>query len=136
MYSINWGCSMDISIRAINWMWALSLISESYNKNDEKLLKKINTSLYEHGWFIYRNLDGNIFNYNNNHYLSNLSGLIFIGEVFQDDHEAKKWTKYAKYSFFREIRLQILPSGMSFERSFHYNRLVLEIIIFLFFKSQ
>ena len=128
MYSINWGCSMDISIRAINWMWALSLISVSYNKNDEKLLKKINTSLYEHGWFIYRNLEGNIFNYNNNHYLSNLSGLIFIGEVFQDDHEAKKWTKYAKYSFFREIRLQILPSGMSFERSFHYNRLVLEII--------
>ena len=127
MYSINWGCSMDVAIRAINWIWSLALISES-NIND-LMLNKIRTSIYEHGWFIYRNLEGNALTYNNNHFLSNLTGLIFIGSIFSYNEESKTWLNYAKYSFYREIRLQILPSGMSFERSFHYHRLVLELIL-------
>ena len=74
MYSINWGCSMDVSIRAVNWIWSLALIIESDINNLK--LNNIRISLYEHGWFIYRNLEGNCLSYNNNHYLSNLSGLI------------------------------------------------------------
>jgi len=127
MYSINWGCSMDVAIRAVNWIWSLALITKS-NINSLKL-NNIRVSLYEHGWFIYRNLEGNCLSYNNNHYLSNLSGLIFIGSIFNDDNESKKWINYAKYCFYREIRIQILPSGMSYERSFHYHRLVLELIL-------
>ena len=26
MYSINWGCTMDVAIRAVNWIWTLGLI--------------------------------------------------------------------------------------------------------------
>ena len=127
MYSINWGCSMDVSIRAVNWIWSLALIHKS--EIDDIKLKNIRISIYEHGWFVYRNLEGNSLSYNNNHYLSNLTGLIFIGSIFNYDFESKRWLDYAKYSFYREIRIQILPSGMSFERSFHYHRLVLELIL-------
>ena len=129
MYSINWGCAMDVSIRAVNWIWCIGFLSDyDWRKNTNELLI-IEKSLFEHGWFIYRNLEGNIFNYSNNHYLSNLTGLIFLGQLFKPISDGKKWLDYAELSFYREIRIQILPSGLTYERSLHYNRLVLELIL-------
>ncbi len=128
MYSINWGCAMDVSIRAVNWIWTLRLLS-GYNQKNKNLFQIIINSLYEHGWYIYRNLEGNIFSYCNNHYLSDLVGLVYLGQLFPKDKEAEKWLSFGLKSFYREIRLEILPSGMTYERTTHYNRLVLELIL-------
>ncbi len=70
MRSINWGCAMDVAIRAINWIWSLSLLDDVVLSNDVK--RDMYGSLYQHGWFIYRNLEGNRLRYNHNHYLSDL----------------------------------------------------------------
>ena len=129
MYSINWGCAMDVSIRAVNWIWCLGLLSDYDWKKHDKDLRFIKVSLFQHGWFIFRNLEGSIFNYTNNHYLSNLTGLIFLGQLFNSVSDGKKWLNYGELSFYREIRIQILPSGITYERSLHYNRLVLELIL-------
>ena len=127
MYSINWGCAMDVGIRAMNWMWALSLLSDYHIK--ETVQSKIKSSLYQHGWFIYRNLEGNIFEYNNNHYFSDIVALLHLGVLFKEDKEGKVWCDFANREFYRELRLQILPCGMSFEGSTNYNRLMLELIM-------
>ena len=127
MYSINWGCTMDVAIRAVNWIWALGLISDS-NYLDSKTLEKIKGSLYQHGWFIYRNPEKEQLN-NHNHYLADLAGQIHLGLLFGDMEEPNRWLKKGKEELFREIRIQILPSGMSYERSTNYNRLVLELIL-------
>lgn len=127
MYSINWGCAMDVAIRAVNWIWALPLL-ESY-KVPKETSDKINGSLYQHGWFIYHNFEGNYFNYNHNHYFSDLVGLIHISLLFKGGKQADKWFKYSLHAFYREVRLQVLPSGMSFEGSTNYNRLLVELII-------
>lgn len=127
MYSINWGCAMDVGIRAMNWMWALSLLSDYHIK--ETVQSKIKSSLYQHGWFIYRNLEGNIFEYNNNHYFSDIVALLHLGVLFNEDKEGKVWCDFANREFYRELRLQILPCGMSFEGSTNYNRLMLELIM-------
>ena len=29
MYSINWGCAMDVAIRAVNWVYALNMFIDS-----------------------------------------------------------------------------------------------------------
>lgn len=131
MFSINWGCTMDVAIRAINWIWTLGLINNSKNL-DCASTDKIKCSLYQHGWFIYRNPEkSNI--YNGNHYLSDLAGQIHLGLLFKDMKEPREWLEKGKAEFFREIRLQILPTGMSFERSTNYNRLVFELILFTVF---
>ena len=52
MYSINWGCTMDVAIRAVNWIWTLGLIIGS-KELDNKTIEKIKVSLYQHGWFIF-----------------------------------------------------------------------------------
>lgn len=127
MFSINWGCTMDVAIRAVNWIWTLSLISE-YHKQNPTVLRKIQGSLYQHGWYIWRFPEKEIF-YSSNHYLSDISGLIHLGLLFNGMKEPKRWLEKGKIELFREIRLQILPTGMSYERSTSYNRLVLELIL-------
>jgi hypothetical protein len=127
MFSINWGCTMDVSIRAINWIWTLGLISGAKSL-DQKSINKIKVSLYEHGWFIYRNPEKGCIN-SHNHYLADLAGLIHLGLLFESSEEPKQWLENGKRELFREIRMQILPSGMSYERSTNYNRLALELIL-------
>lgn len=127
MYSINWGCAMDVAIRAVNWIWALSLL-ENY-KVEKRALNKIKVSLYQHGWFIYNNLEGNNYSYNNNHYFSDIVGLLHIAILFREDKAADQWLRFAILTFYRETRLQVLPSGMTFECSTNYSRLVLELVL-------
>ena len=127
MYSINWGCTMDVAIRAVNWIWALGLLSGS-ELLDEKFLAKIKTSLYQHGWYIWRYPEWAPFN-NGNHYLADLAGQIHLGLLFGSKGESQEWLKKGVEELFREIRMEILPSGMSYERSTNYNRMVLELIL-------
>lgn len=127
MLSINWGCTMDVAIRAVNWIWALKLFSGSPSITEESITR-VKISLYEHGWFVYRNPEKSAVN-NHNHYLADLSGQIHLGLIFSHLNEPKKWLNEGIKELFREMRMQILPTGMSYERSTNYNRLVLELIL-------
>jgi hypothetical protein len=128
-YSINWACAMDVGIRAINWLYALNMFKTSDLVTDQ-LLKRIYNSLYQHGWFVMNNLE-KIYKGNSNHYDSNLVALLVLGFLFKDsDQQALKWYNYAKYSTYEEIRFQILPSGVYYECSLNYTRLVNEIFTF------
>ena len=127
MRSINWGCTMDVSIRAVNWIWSIGLISGNQLLSNDNIAK-IKVSLYQHGWFIYRNPEKTKYN-NYNHFLADLAGQIHLGLLFASRKEAKEWLEEGKKELFHEIRLQILPTGMSYERSTNYNRLVLELIL-------
>lgn len=125
MRSINWASTMDVAIRAVNWIWALAFFHDSPLLEAE-LLEKILISLYEHGYFIWRNPE-KTFENNHNHYISNLVGQIYLGVLFLDLPKAKRWLNNGISELFREMRLQILPSGPSYERSTNYHRLVLEL---------
>lgn len=126
--SINWCCSMDIGIRASNWIYSIQMFKDSKLFNDEVLIE-ILTSLYLHGRYIYENPEKNRV-YNHNHYLSDLASQILLSLLFGDKNntESKLWFDNGLYEFFREIRLQILPSGFSYERTTNYHRLVTELI--------
>ena len=126
--SINWGCSMDIAIRASNWIYALKMFENSTLVNDE-FIHEISTSLYLHGRFIYEHPEKNRV-YNHNHYLSDLAGQILIGVFFEGSKidETQLWKENGIYELFREIRLQILPTGFTYERTTNYHRLVTELI--------
>lgn len=128
MYSINWGCTMDVAIRAVNWIWILGLISDA-KVLDKCHQHKIKVSLYQHGWYIWRNPEKSSYN-SSNHYLSDLVGQMYLGYLFRGMPEPDKWFVKGKYELFREIRYQILPTGMTYERSIYYNRLVFELILF------
>lgn len=128
MYSINWTCAMDVAIRAINWLYAVNMIIDSKSIS-ASFVRKFTKSLYEHGFFIFRNLEKG-FPYSKNHYASDITGLFFIGLFFIETREGKKWWNFALREFFSEVRKQILPSGVHFERSTSYHRLVTELFFY------
>ena len=108
-YSINWSCTMDVAIRAVNWMYALNMIMDS-KIVDDKFCKQITRSLLEHVYFIYHNLEKGI-PYSGNHYASNLSGLIFLGLLFKDIPSVKTYFDFGLSELYREIRNEVLPTG-------------------------
>lgn len=136
MYSINWGCAMDVAIRSVNILYALNMIIDSKSLTDS-IYHKVIISLFEHGYYIFNNLEKSFKN-SNNHYMSDLSGLIFLSLLFSETKEGNKWEDYSINEYFTEIRYQVLPSGVTYEMSIGYHRLTTELIFYtyLFLKQN
>lgn len=126
--SINWTCAMEVAIRAVNWMSAVCCILNS-TAVDAVFLKKLMKSLFQHGHYIYNNLE-NGFRFSANHYASDLAGLLWLGSLFRNTVEGRKWFGFAMPACFDEMRTQILPSGVHFERSISYHRLTCELFLY------
>lgn len=131
MYTVNWTCAMDVAIRAVNWMYALLFVEKSKYLNDT-LSAKVYKSLFQHGFFIINNLE-KIFPYSNNHYMSDITGLLYLGELFSKTSKGKEWLKFAKREYFKEALIQILPSGVNYEKSVSYHRLMTELLVYPFY---
>ena len=126
MYSVNWTCSMDVAFRAVNWMYALNMIA-GYIEFDDAFTLKVSKSLWQHGFFIRNNLEKQI-PYSNNHYFSDIVGLLYLGTLFKDTFHGKRWYRFALREFYSEVRTQVLQSGVHYERSISYHRLMTELI--------
>ena len=129
MHSINWASTMDVAIRGVNWIWSLAIMISS-PLIEISVLKKILTSLFEHGYYIYRNPEIGPHD-NNNHYIADLVGQIYLSlffkTLFKNLSEPSKWLNKGISELYKEIRYQVLPSGVHYERSINYHRLVLEM---------
>lgn len=126
MYSVNWKCAMDVAFRAVNWMYALNMIT-GYNCFDDAFADRVSKSLWQHGFFIRNNLEKQI-PYSNNHYASDIVGLLYLGSLFQYTRKGKKWFRFALKEYYTETQLQVLPSGVQYERSISYHRLMTELL--------
>lgn len=130
MYSINWTCSMDVAIRAVHWIYALSMISQSGLINHE-FADKIEISLFEHLFFIINNLEKSIPN-SGNHYLSDLVGILFLSNLFPKNRFAKFCHKFALKEFYREAVRELNEDGSNYENSISYHRLVTELFLYTY----
>jgi hypothetical protein len=130
LFSINWTSSMEVAIRAVNWIVAINMIKSSL-EFDEKFFDEFSFILYLHGVYIFNNLE-KYFPYSGNHYAANLVGLIYLGFYFRDFDFGEKWLDFAVNELYKEIRTQILPSGVHFEKSIGYHRLVVELFFYSF----
>ena len=126
MYTVNWTCSMEVAIRAVNWLYALNMIADS-PALDEDTVAKVHASLYQHGFFIFNNLERTI-PYSNNHYYSDIIGLLYLGRLLNP-----KWYKFALKEYVKETLIQFLPSGVDYEKSVSYHRLMTELGLYPYF---
>jgi hypothetical protein len=131
LYSVNWTCAMDVSIRAINWMYAVNMILKSESVADTFIAKMMG-SIYLHGWYVFHNLEKG-FPYSANHYASNVVGLVFMGRLLSDTSNGRTWYTFGRDEYYKEVREQVLPSGMHFERSTSYHRLMTELFAYTYF---
>lgn len=133
--SVNWTCTMDVAIRAVNLICGYFFFQES-NSIDYKFWIEFHKLLYLHGKFIFNNLE-NEGEYNGNHYLSNLAGLIWIGIYFGDfiieDKEKKNnpkyWLEFGLLELENEMKKEVNADGTNYEGSTAYHKLVTEIFL-------
>lgn len=128
--TVNWSCTMDVAIRVVNWIFGYFLF-EGLIKEDKKFLKLLNNSLYNHGKYIIKNLEKGL-DYSNNHYLSNLSGLVFLGLYFKklNNNEVKHWLQFGIKNLEKEMFIENNPDGTNYETSTSYHRLVAELMFY------
>lgn len=127
-FGVNWKCTMDVAIRAANW-----LVSQEFFSHTDSLLEEFwqefYSSIYEHGRFIIKHLE-NCQGFTSNHYISNLADLFFIAVYCPFFEESKSWQKFALKELSNEIEKQVYPDGCTFEASTSYHRLVLELFFY------
>ncbi|MHB8336528.1 MAG: alginate lyase family protein [Ignavibacteriaceae bacterium] len=125
--SINWFNAMEVSIRAVNLIFCVSLCKDYFSKSLS--MKRISQSLYLHGLFIYNNLEKHEDNISSNHYYSNIVGLIYLGLFLKGNKFANKWLDFAIKEFYKETLIQFYPSGVNYELSTSYHRLMTEMLL-------
>lgn len=126
-WGVNWACTMDVSIRAVNWLWGYYFFKGSSAITPQFLTFFIK-SLLIHGRHIMKNLE-RAKKFTNNHYLSNLAGLIYLGILLPEFKEAKMWREFGLSELEKEIFKQTTPDGVSFEASTSYHRLATELFL-------
>ncbi|MHB1377775.1 MAG: alginate lyase family protein [Candidatus Humimicrobiaceae bacterium] len=128
-FGVNWACTMDVAIRACNWIVGLSFFMDS-SIISEDFIFEFTKSLYFHGCHIKNNLENELFAVRGNHYLSDITGLLYLGVFFKEFEFGKKWFDFAIGKLKKEINLQVYNDGCDFESSTYYHRLVLELFFF------
>ena len=120
----NWAVAMEVAIRACNWIAGYYFFCESPSLSPQFWLK-FQKSLYAHGRFIESNLEYSW--RNSNHLLSNVVGLIFLGNFFHQTSFGKKWLAWGVHQLEKEMEEQVCRDGVDYEKSTGYHRLVIEL---------
>ena len=121
----NWGCTMDVAIRAANWIAALAMVGEV--AAGDPWFEEVLGNLLLHGRFIRGHLEWAPVR--GNHYLSDIVGLLAISAVFSDGAEGRAWGRFAASELATELSHQVTPDGCDHEASIPYHRLVCELFI-------
>ncbi len=123
-YGINWHTSMEVAIRAMNLIVGFLFFAGS-NRIDGDFVMRFLCVLYEHGVHVRHNLERSL--RNGNHYISDLVGLIYIGVLFYDTEDGRRWVNFASRELEKEMMGQVYSDGTHYEKSIGYQRLVTEL---------
>lgn len=129
LYGVNWFSTMDVSIRAINWIVALNLFSELFS-SDTVFQKKISKSLSQHAEYISQFPLIERGGLTTNHTTSAYAGLLFLSLTLKDHPKSGRWINVAKKGLENCMDGQVYSDGVDFEGSIPYHRLVLEFFAY------
>jgi hypothetical protein len=120
----NWACTMDVAIRAANWVATLALLGDDAARARWSGALE---SLLLHGRFIRSHLEWA--DVRGNHYLSDVVGLLPVAALFGAGREGRRWAEWAAGELERELHHQVRGDGCDHEASIPYHRLVAELFV-------
>jgi heparinase II/III-like protein len=124
-FGANWACTMDVAIRAANWVAALAMVAD--DAHAEPWFERALVSLLLHGRFIRSHLEWA--NVRGNHYLSDVVGLTPLAALFSGSAEGRAWADWAAAELMSEMDHQVHADGCDHEASIPYHRLVCELFV-------
>ena len=149
---INWRCPMEVAIRSVNWLWGYQYFRDS-PLIDKAFLQDFLRSLILHGRHLRANPERNsaLVEFltsllvsrqsplasikraraptTNNHYLSDVAGLIYLGIMLGGIKEAESWRRLGMRELIKEMAKQVYPDGVAYEGSIAYHHLQAEIFL-------
>ncbi len=128
-FGVNWRSTMDVAIRAANWLVAYDLFRAQGIEFDPAFDNLFIRSLYEHGLHIVNNLEWDPV-VRDNHYLSNITGLLFLSAYLPRTQEIDTWLALAVQELVQEVAAQFTTDGANFEASTSYHRLSAELVVY------
>jgi len=127
---VNWVCTMDVGIRAANMLVAFDMFIQldSFGILDNEFKRTFANSIYEHGLHIVNNLEYSE-EFRSNHYLADISGLLYISAYLENIQEVNQWLAFSIQEIINEMNIEFYDDGGNFESSTSYHRLSGELIV-------
>ena len=123
----NYKCSQEISLRLLNWVFAIYYYSDKH-LIDEPKWQKILNSIYWQLHHVYHNIHFSRIAVRNNHAITETLALYIIGTLFPFFNNAKTWALKGKKWFEKEIKYQIYEDGTFLQFSMNYHRVVIQLL--------
>ncbi|RZB29741.1 MAG: hypothetical protein SRB1_02021 [Desulfobacteraceae bacterium Eth-SRB1] len=128
-YGVNWNCTMEVAIRAINWIVAANIFGQMLSKNCD-FVNVLSNSLVQHAEYISAFPEIYEVSHTTNHTTADYTGLLFLSLALKNNPKAEKWINQAIEGLESCIRYQTYEDGVNFEASIPYHRLVLEMFAY------
>jgi hypothetical protein len=123
----NYVCSQEISLRILNWIFALYYYKDSKFLTED-LFRKIMNSIYWQINHVYKNIRFSLIAVRNNHALTETLMLYLSGLLFPFLPDVMMWSKEGKEMFEKEIGYQIYDDGTYLQFSNNYHRVVVQLL--------
>jgi hypothetical protein len=123
----NWRCGQEITLRVLNWVFALQYYSGSENLTVHRFNRLI-ASIYDQMRHVEAHIQFSLIAVRNNHALTECLGFYLVGLLFPFFSESKRWKKKGKKWFENEIRFQIADDGTFLQSSVNYHRVVVQLL--------
>ncbi|MCB1025489.1 MAG: alginate lyase family protein, partial [Acidobacteria bacterium] len=116
---INWASSLEVSFRAMSWIWAFHFFegSQSFTPG---VFKQALKYLFLHGMHIEQYLS--TYYSPNTHLTGEALGLYYLGTQLPFFEHAARWKSLGQKLLLNELDKQILPDGVYFEQSAWYQK--------------
>lgn len=122
----NWICSQEISLRVLNWTFALRYFANSPRLTPSRLSTFLE-SIYRQSRHVKTNLPFSRNTVRNNHALTETLFLYIIGTLYPHFPESRRWKTIGKSSFEKEIAYQINEEGAFLQHSMNYHRIAVQL---------
>jgi hypothetical protein len=131
----NWRCSQEISLRVLNWIFALNYYKDSAYLTEDVFQKMMN-SIYWQMRHVYSNIDFSRIAVRNNHAITETLSLYLVGMLMPHFSEAKIWKNKGKQWFEEEIAYQVYEDGTFLQFSMNYHRVVIQLFTWALYLSR
>jgi Heparinase II/III-like protein/Heparinase II/III N-terminus len=130
---INWVSSLELSFRAISWLWSLNLFASSERLTAEFHLRMLK-QLVVHG----RHIESYLSRYfsPNTHLTGEALGLFYLGVALPELRCAGEWRDLGLNILIEQLPVQVRSDGVYFEQSTYYHRYTADFYIHLIALAQ
>ncbi len=123
----NYRCSQEISLRVLNWTFALYYYRNSRFLTGE-VFNQVQYAIYWHIDHVNKNIDFSRIAVRNNHAITESLALYLTGLFFPSMPNADVWKKNGKAWFEEEIAYQVYEDGTFLQFSMNYHRVVVQLL--------